>query len=145
MTAMIGYLYDADSTRVAKGTITTMSCDPTANGFQFTENYVLDPSGEELTMFSMSNGSTAWQRTNVYAGGKLLGTYHTAGLHLHLEDALGTRRMQLSGEIATLGVPETDIQSLPFGDQLNSYPDQYAPATADDATPLHFTGKERDG
>jgi RHS repeat-associated protein len=43
-----------------------------------------------------------------------------------------------------LGQPETDIQSLPFGDQLNSYPDQYAPATADDSAPLYFTGKERD-
>jgi len=138
---MTGYLYDADGTRVAKGSITTLSCDPTTSGFQFTENYVLGPGGEELTMMS---GSNAWQRTNVYAGGKLLATYDTAGLHFHLEDALGTRRMQLSGELADLGQPETDIQSLPFGDQLNSFPDQYAPATADDATPLHFTGKERD-
>ena len=138
---MTGYLYDADGTRVAKGSITTMSCDPTTSGFQFTENYVLGPGGEELTMMS---GSNAWQRTNVYAGGKLLATYDTVGLHFHLEDALGTRRMQLSGELADLGQPETDIQSLPFGDQLNTFPDQYAPATADDATPLHFTGKERD-
>ena len=138
---MTGYLYDADGTRVAKGSITTLSCDPTTSGFQFTENYVLGPGGEELTMMS---GSNAWQRTNVYAGGKLLATYDTAGLHFHLEDALGTRRMQLSGELADLGQPETDIQSLPFGDQLNSFPDQYAPSTADDATPLHFTGKERD-
>jgi hypothetical protein len=42
--------------------------------------------------------------------------------------------MQLAGEMAGLGVPETDIQSLPFGDGLNSYADQYAPATADDST-----------
>jgi RHS repeat-associated protein len=150
MTAMTGYLYDADGTRVAKGTITSMSCDPTANGFQFTENYVLGLGGEELTML---DGNNNWQRTNVYAGGKLLATYDLVlngqgqqipALHFHLEDPLGTRRMQLAGEIANLGQPETDIQSLPFGDQLNSYPDQYAPATADDSTPLHFTGKERD-
>jgi RHS repeat-associated protein len=141
MTAMTGYLYDADGTRVAKGTITTMSCDPTTNGFQFSENYVLGPGGEELTML---DGGNNWQRTNVYAAGKLLATYDVAGLHFHLEDPLGTRRMQLSGELATLGQPETDIQSLPFGDQLNSYPDQYTPSTADDASPLHFTGKERD-
>jgi RHS repeat-associated protein len=52
--------------------------------------------------------------------------------------------MQLSGELANIGQPETDIQSLPNGDGLNPFSDQYAPATADDATPLHFTGKERD-
>lgn len=110
----------------------------------------LRPGGEELTMFGGANGAT-WQRTNVYAGGRLLATYDTTGLHFHLTDPLGTRRMQLSGNLAsgssptsTLGQPETDIQSLPFGDQLNSYPDQYAPASADDSTPLHFTGKERD-
>lgn len=57
-----------------------------------------------------------------------------------LTNPLGTRRMQTSAS----GQPETDIQSLPFGDQLNSFQDQYAPATADDATPLNFTGKERD-
>jgi RHS repeat-associated protein len=52
--------------------------------------------------------------------------------------------MQLSANSSYLGVPETDIQSLPYGDGLYSFPDQYAPPTADDATPLHFTGKERD-
>jgi len=146
-----GYLYDADGNRVAKGTVTPslspalqpISCDPTVNGFQFTENYVLGMGGEEL---STLDGSGNWQRTNVYAGGKLIGTYDlVAGqpaLHFHLEDALGTRRMQISGMPANLGQPETDFQSLPFGDQLASYPD--ACSDADDATPLHFTGKERD-
>ena len=149
-TTMTGYLYDATGNRVAKGTITTMSCDPTANGFQFTENYVLGPSDEELTML---DGSNNWKRTNVYVSGKLIGTYDVTSnssgqpipaLHFHLEDALGTRRMQVSGMLATLGQPETDIQSLPYGDGLTTFPDQYAPSTADDATPLHFTGKERD-
>ncbi|MDR3713977.1 MAG: RHS repeat-associated core domain-containing protein, partial [Puia sp.] len=53
---------------------------------------------------------------------------------------LGTRRVQTS----SVGQPETDIQSLPFGNQLNSFPDPSAGGTADDSTPLHFTGKERD-
>jgi RHS repeat-associated protein len=148
-----GYLYDADGDRVAKGTVTPspnpatqpISCDPTVNGFQFTENYVLGPSGEELTMI---DGSGDWQRTNVYAAGKLLATYDMVNsqpaLHFHLTDPLGTRRMQLSGMLTNLGQPETDIQSLPFGDQLASYPDQDAATNADDSTPLYFTGKERD-
>jgi RHS repeat-associated protein len=148
-TTLTGYLYDADGNRVAKGTITTMSCDPTTNGFQLTENYVLGPGGEELTMI---DGQGNWQRTNVYAAGLLLGTYDkVAGapaLHFHLTDPLGTRRMQLGGNLAAglppLGQPETDIQSLPYGDQLASYPDQYAPTSADDSTPLYYTGKERD-
>jgi RHS repeat-associated protein len=152
MSAAYGYLYDADGTRVAKGSITpvsnpatqSLSCDATTNGFQFTENYVLGPSGEELTMFGVASGTTTWQRTNVYAAGKLLATYDTNGLHFHLEDPLGTRRLQLSGTLATLGCLETDVQSLPFGDQLNPYTDPNACPTADDATPLHFTGKERD-
>ena len=53
-------------------------------------------------------------------------------LHFHLDDPLGTRRMQLpeSGRQrpnSPAGQPETDIQSMPYGDQLYSFPDQYAP------------------
>jgi RHS repeat-associated protein len=142
-----GYVYDAEGRRVAKGTITPSlnpltqppSCDPGSNGFTLTESYVLGQDGEELTQLN-GNSTNNWQRTNVYGGGKMLATYDTNGLHFQLTDPLGTRRMQTSA----IGQPETDIQSLPFGDQLNSFPDPYAPATADDATPLHFTGKERD-
>jgi len=158
---VVGYLYDANGTRVAKGTIhsvlvngvATLSCDLTQNGFTLTESYVLGPGGEELTML---DGSGAWQRTNVYGGTGQLATYdiaanpaHTSAnglpatapaLHFQLTDPLGTRRMQTNAD----GQPETDIQSLPYGDALAPSTDQYAPATADDATPLHFTGKERD-
>jgi RHS repeat-associated protein len=135
---MTGYLYDADGNRVAKGTIASMtSCDPGSNGFQLTESYVLGPSGEELTML---DGNSNWQRTNVFGGGKQLATYDSNGLHFQVTDPLGTRRVQTSA----VGQPETDFQSWPFGDQLTVYPDPDAPTTADDATPLHFTGKERD-
>jgi RHS repeat-associated protein len=48
------------------------------------------------------------------------------------------------GSSCPVGQPETDIQSLPYGDQLASYPDQYACTYADDSTPLYYTGKERD-
>jgi RHS repeat-associated protein len=54
--------------------------------------------------------------------------------------------MQLGGggSSCPVGQPETDIQSLPYGDQLASYPDQFACTYADDSTPLYYTGKERD-
>jgi hypothetical protein len=141
---MTGYIYNAEGVRVAKGTITSMSCDPAINGFQLTESYVLGPGGEEL---SMLDGSGNWQRTNVYAAGKLIGTYdlvtctgsggaegtctpntQVPALHFHIEDPLGTRRLQISGNLPVLGQSETDMQSLPYGNLLNSYPDSYAPS-----------------
>jgi trimeric autotransporter adhesin len=133
---LTGYLYDADGIRVAKGTISTMSCDPTASGFSTTNSYVLGPSGEQVTEMSMdttSGGSNtlAWQHTNVWAGGKLLGTYDTNGLHFYLDDPLGTRRAQTD----YAGVLEQNCASLPFGDGESCQP-----------TPTEhlFTGKERD-
>jgi hypothetical protein len=40
---MTGYLYDANGTRVAKGSITVINCDPAVNGFQTVNDYVLGP------------------------------------------------------------------------------------------------------
>ncbi len=137
----IGYLYDADGRRVAKGTITanSLSCNPASNGFTLTESYVLDQGGEKLTALDQ-NGN--WEQTNVYGGGMLLATYNTSGLHFHLTDPLGTRRVQTTAQ----GQPELDCQSLPFGDQQSCVADANAPLSPapSDATNLHFTGKERD-
>jgi RHS repeat-associated protein len=135
MTIMTGYLYDANGQRVAKGIISSWSCDPTANGFNATSNYVLGPSGEQLTELDLdSNGTMTWQHTNVFASGALMATYDNAGLHFHLNDWLGTRRAQTD----YAGVLEQTCSSLPFGDSLvctgsTQYPTEH-----------HFTGKERD-
>ena len=96
MTTMTGYLYDADGTRVAKGAISAWSCDPSANGFTTTVDYVLGLSGEQVTEMSVSGGASTWSHTNVWAGGKLLATYDMTGkgLHFYLDDPLGTRRVQ---------------------------------------------------
>jgi RHS repeat-associated protein len=138
-----GYLYDAAGNRVAKGNITNPNgtCDITSNGFTPTAGYVVGPSGEQLTEVAwVSGGWNQWKHTNVYAGGKLIGTYDGAvaapTLHFHIDDPLGTRRAQVS----STGVLEATYQSLPFGDGLNSIP--YTNAT--DPTENHFTGKERD-
>jgi hypothetical protein len=123
MTVMIGYLHDADGTRVAKGTITSMSCDPTANGFQTINDYVLGLGGEQVTEMGMSSATTgsttsglAWQHTNVWAGGKLLGTYDNDGLYFYLDDPLGKRRAQTD----YAGVVEQTCQSLPYGDDVGN-------------------------
>ncbi len=142
------YLYDAEGRRVAKGMITPslnplsqpLSCDPATNGFQLTETYVLDQSGEESSQLHTQNGVTTWERTNAYGAGRLLATYDANGLHFHLSDPLGTRRVQTDSN----GVAETECQSLPYGDQFSCFQANNAPQTADDATPLHFTAKERD-
>jgi len=90
----------------------------------------------------MTGGSTfigvnglAWQHTNLWAGGKLLGTYDKIGLHFYFDDPLGTRRAQTDAA----GVLEQTCTSLPYGDQLScTGGDLQAP------TEHHFTGKERD-
>jgi len=64
---------------VAKGSITSFTCDPATNGFSAAVNetdYVLDQAGHQVTeMGSDSNGSMAWAHTNVWADGQLLATY----------------------------------------------------------------------
>jgi RHS repeat-associated protein len=112
-----------------------MSCDPTSNGFQTLNDYVLGPGGEQVTEMSVdANNSLAWQHTNVYAAGSLIGTYDTTGLHFYFNDPLGTRRAQTD----YAGVLEQTCASLPFGDGLTCTGSTTAP------TEHHFTGKERD-
>jgi hypothetical protein len=81
--AMMGYIYDAQGERVAKGTITSWSCDPSTNGFTETAGYVLGPNGEQMTEV---DGGGNWIHTNLYAAGQLFGTYQPDGLHFHLSD-----------------------------------------------------------
>ena len=127
---MIGYLYNAEGIRVAKGPITSMSCDPAANGFLGNISqatlYVIGPAGSELTEYG--NGGTTWTHTNV-AG---IATYDASEVHFHIYDWLGTRRMQTS----YAGVMEASWQSDPFGNHLTN-------VTAD-VSMSHFTGKDRD-
>ena len=147
---MTGYLYDAEGTRIAKGTVQNMtSCDPTANGFQLTSAYVVGPSGEQLAEAEQdADGDFEWQHTNVWAGGTLLATYQVAGpsipnpndpgnpfpnstVHFYFDDPLGTRRAQTD----FAGVVEQTCVSLPYGDGESCIP---VP------TEHLFTGKERD-
>ena len=97
--SMTGYVYDASGTRVAKGSLTSFSCNFAANGFTPTSSYVLGPGGEQVTEYSVSgstgNYSSTWQHTNAFAGGKLLATYDGTGTNFELGDWLGTKRVEV--------------------------------------------------
>jgi len=147
-TLMTQYLYDASGNRVAKGYITTWSCNTASNGFTPQTAYVLGPGGEQLT--EVTNISTTqtpswqWAHTNVMAPG-LSATYDADGsgktegsLYFHLSDWLGTRRQQTD----YAGNPLLNFTGLPYGDGLTTIP--VSNTDAADATEHHFTGKERD-
>jgi RHS repeat-associated protein len=134
--SVTGYLYNAEGARVAKGTMSNFACPNSVSSFAtVSAQYLLDSSGDQVTEL---NGSGGWVHSNIFAAGTLDATYDTKCLHFHLEDWLGTRRMQVSAG----GGWEEQMQSLPFGDGLNDTLSSLP--TADDATEHHFTGKERD-
>jgi RHS repeat-associated protein len=135
VSTMTGYIYNAEGQRVGKGTITSWSCDPAISGFAPTSDYILGPSGEQVTEMGVSaNNTMAWQHTNVFAAGSLIATYDNDGLHFYLNDSVGTRRAQTD----YAGVLEQSCFSLPFGDSLACSNSAQYP------TEHHFTGKERD-
>jgi RHS repeat-associated protein len=126
----IGYIYDGDGTRVAKGSINGLNCNLSSNGFTLTKSYIHGAKGELLTEMG-ANG--AWVYSDVYANGRLVATYHDTNTYFALNDWLGTKR----AEVSAAGCLST-YSSLPFGDDLT--PTGNCP----DASEQHFTGKERD-
>jgi RHS repeat-associated protein len=128
------YIYDAEGTRVGKGTNTNTSagCDTSGTTFTLTNTYITGPSGEQLTE---TDGQGNWKHTNVYASGQLIATYDAgtnSPLSFHLSDWLGTRRVQTD----YAGNNPQYFQGLPFGEMPVGQPLG--------ATEQHFTAKERD-
>lgn len=122
--AMTGYLYDAEGNRVAKGTITSWSCNTATNGFTMSSSSILGPGNEQLTELSWSGGTPQWAYTNVFAGGRVIGAYSPnpnpdAGsnnvpldqLNFYLTDWLGTRRVMTDSN----GIVQATCLSLPYG------------------------------
>ncbi len=149
--SVTGYLYNAEGLRVIKGSMSSFVCPNSAASFtKITAQYLLDQGGNQVTEL---DGSANWVHTNV-GGGDATYTAPTqtnpGGLHFHLMDPLGTRRVQLAAGsnlkngVSTAGMVEEYCLSEPYGDALNCYNPPGAPPTADDATEHHFTGKERD-
>lgn len=131
------YLYDAEGRRVAKGHSASdpsqLVCSPGRADFVPAETYIIGQSGEQVSQLDRSGH---WQHTNAYAADQLLATYDNqgTGLHFHVADPLGTRRVQIS----SAGNVDLQCVSLPFGDYLRCN------GPGADATEHHFTGKERD-
>ena len=117
--ATASYVYDAEGRRVEK-TIAGGSVD-----------YLYDLSGHQIAEV---NSSGALNRGEVYAGGRHLATYLPSATYFNHSDWLGTERLRTD----ISGVACETITSLPFGDG------QGTSGSCNDASPLHFTGKERD-
>lgn len=135
------YLYDASGARVGKMSIPSSQSQPPVLSCkrQMEKSYILGPRGETMTML---DGSGNWKWTNVYAGGKLLATYaaDTGSTHLHLTDMVGTRRLTTDYQ----GWAEIGFTGLPFGDDMTPVNPAVPAPTADEAPPMHFTGKQHD-
>jgi RHS repeat-associated protein len=115
--ATASYVYDAEGRRVRKTTGAT------------SVDFLYDLGGQVITELS---SSAAWNRGEVFAGGRHLATYKGGMTYFIHSDWLGTERYRMP----MTGTAET-YTSLPFGDALT-------PATGG-SSPDHFTGKERDG
>jgi len=117
--------------RIAKGTLSSFSCNLSSNGFAIQNAYVVGQAGEQLSEM----GSTQnWLHMNVFAGGKLVATYGGGTTYFALSDWLGTKRV----ETVPNGTCLSTYASLAYGDELT--PSGNCP----DATEHHYTTKEHD-
>jgi RHS repeat-associated protein len=132
----MGYIYDAEGARVAKVPLPSAptSCDPNTNGIlanvSMATLYVIGPHSE--TMTEVVGGT--WTKTHVSANGIQVASYDGSGIHFHIQDWLGTRRIQTDAA----GIPQDSCTNEPFGDQ------QTCSVPSSDVSDQHYTGKERD-
>jgi RHS repeat-associated protein len=111
------YTYDAQGRRISKttaGGATSYFYDALGN-----QAFLVNPSGSVI-------------RTEIYAGGRHLGTYTNGTTYFSFVDWLGTERVRTDVNKTTV----ESCQNAPYGDMQS--------CTNTDLTPLHFTGKERD-
>jgi RHS repeat-associated protein len=132
--ALTSYAYGPDGSRLAKGTISSFSCDFTMNGgLSPTNLYAVGPSGEQLDEVDENYDAL---HANVFLNGRVLATYSAeidSNWHFSFDDWLGTRRVQQDAYQDTEGT----FLSLPFGDNLTLTGNP-------GATENQFTSKERD-
>ena len=127
-----GYLYDAEGHRVAKGTLPSLTCDPT--NLTITSYYFIGP--DDATMTEI-DGNGGFVRTDVSAAAQFLATYTPSGIHYPVTDWIGSKRVTVNPNLTLNNGVEEACASFPFGDQQHC-------TTPIDTSPRHFTGKERD-
>jgi RHS repeat-associated protein len=111
------YVYDANGRRVRK----------TSPAGSF--DYLYDLASREITQVTTGGG---WYRSEIYAGTRHLAAYWNSTTYFVHRDWLGTERARSS----VSGASYENCTSLPYGDWLT--------CSTTDASPIHFTGKERD-
>jgi RHS repeat-associated protein len=128
------YTYDANGRRVHRTGYTATTC---TSGEVM--DYVYDLSNRWI--LQVNNGGTSCG-DEVYAGGRHLGS-NRGGMAFSHSDWLGTERVRIP--YAYINYPQywEHCSSLPFGDGLSCTPAGTDPGPY--TSPLHFTGKERDG
>jgi RHS repeat-associated protein len=112
------YTYEGSGQRIRK-----------VSGTQ-TVDYLYDLNGHVITELNTFGG---WNRTEIYAGGRHLATYNNGTTYFAQSDWLGSERVHSLPS----GAPAEICSNLPFGDGLSC-------TGSIDASPNHFTGKERD-
>jgi RHS repeat-associated protein len=130
------YTYDALDRRVSKDSNVQTECDTSGTVF-----YVYDIGNHSGPVVATETGVNHC-KDEIFAGSRHLATYQGLAVFTH-SDWLGTERLRTWTGWSGL-LPET-CTSLPFGDNLTCL---RAGGPAGDpggvASPLHFTGKERD-
>ncbi|MCU1304992.1 MAG: repeat-associated core domain protein [Candidatus Sulfotelmatobacter sp.] len=131
------YTYDAENRVIAVDGGQTANYDYDGDGERIrkiaggsTSEYLYDVSGRVITELSASG---TWNRSEIYAGARHIGTYSNGTTYFVQADWLGTERTRV---LPTGDVYET-CSSLPFGDGLHC-------TGASDPSPNHVTGKPRD-
>jgi RHS repeat-associated protein len=125
------YVYDANGQRVRK-TTGASSCTSTTSGTKV--DYLYDLEGHQVSEVSATG---AWNRGEVYVGGRHLATYSggaSGATYFIHADWLGTERARST----VAGAVCETMTSLPFGDGLATS------GSCGDPSPLHFTGKQHD-
>jgi len=113
------YVYDAEGRRVQKTAGTQAE-------------YLYDLGGNIVAEL---NSSGSWNRGEIFANGQHLATYNNGTTYFDHADWLGTERARSNMSDADCEA----ITNLPFGDG------QSTTGSCTDASPLHFTGQQRDG
>jgi RHS repeat-associated protein len=118
----------------ARGELIVSGACPERSRRAGTVDYLYDLEGHQVSEVSAAG---AWNRGEVYVGGRHLATYSggaSGATYFIHADWLGTERARST----VAGAVCETIKSLPFGDGLATS------GSCGDPSPLHFTGKQHD-